>query len=231
MKHLVSLNQISKKYDLGEQSFTALQNIQLTFSQGEFSAIVGPSGSGKTTLLNIIGCLDKPTSGTYFFNDTEIASQTDDELAVIRSRHISFIFQNFNLLPVLNVFENVEYPLLNHTDTPESEKKDRIMHYIDKVGLSKHIEHKPQQLSGGQRQRVAIARALATKPKLILADEPTANLDHKTGESILQLMNELNQTEKVTFLFSTHDARVINMARRRVYIEDGEIQRSEGDSV
>lgn len=227
MSHLIQLKSVSKVYDLGEQKYQALMHIDLQVDRGEFSALVGPSGSGKTTLLNIIGCLDQPTTGHYFFNNIEIIKKTDDQLAEIRSHHISFVFQNFNLLPVLNVYENVEYPLLNHLQLSENEKKERILYYVDKVGLTQHIMHKPQQLSGGQRQRVAIARALAAKPDLILADEPTANLDHKTGEAILQLMSRLNEQEKVTFLFSTHDTRVINMAKRRVYLEDGHIVRED----
>lgn len=230
MKQFVRLSGISKVYDLGEQKYTALHNINVEFSAGEFSAIVGPSGSGKTTLLNIIGCLDRPSTGRYFFHDQEVKDKSEDDLALIRSRHISFIFQNFNLLPVLTVYENVEYPLLNHKEVSAKDKKARILHYLDKVGLTTHKDHKPQQLSGGQRQRVAIARALASQPSLILADEPTANLDHKTGGAILQLMNDLNQQEKVTFIFSTHDARVIQMARRRVFVEDGLITSIEENS-
>jgi len=188
-------------------------------------AIAGPSGSGKSTLLNLIGCIDTPTSGRIFIGDHDVSSKTPDQLASLRARTIGFIFQTFNLLPVLSAEENVEYPLLQFKELSTAERRRRVQRYLQVVGLSDFGHHRPNQLSGGQRQRVAIARALVVHPKIILADEPTANLDHKTGGRILRLMRRINRQTGRTFLFSTHDQRVIDMAVRRVDLEDGEIVR------
>lgn len=220
---IVRLEHVFKDYTLGEQKVQALKDISLNIEDGAFAAIAGPSGSGKSTLLNLIGCIDTPTLGEISINGQDISGRTPDELSNLRARTVGFIFQTFNLFPVLSAEENVEYPLLQLEEVGAMERRNRISKYLAIVGLSKFAGHRPNQLSGGQRQRVAIARALATQPKIILADEPTANLDHKTGEGILQLMKEINCNFKTTFVFSTHDARVMEMADRLVRIEDGQI--------
>jgi len=220
---VVRIEHVFKDYLLGEQKVQALKDITLSFDPGVFLAIAGPSGSGKTTLLNLIGCIDTPTSGKIYINDQDVSGRTADQLADLRSRTIGFIFQTFNLLPVLSAAENVEYPLLQRSDVSEGERKKRVADFLEIVGLSKFADHRPNQLSGGQRQRVAIARALAIQPSIVLADEPTANLDRKTGEEILNLMKQINRAFKTTFIFSTHDKRVIAKADRLVRVNDGEI--------
>lgn len=220
---IVRIEHVYKDYLLGDQKVQALKDITLSFDPGVFLAIAGPSGSGKTTLLNLIGCIDTPTSGKIFINEQDVSGRTADQLADLRSRSIGFIFQTFNLLPVLSAAENVEYPLLQRRDVSESERKQRVSYFLDIVGLSKFAGHRPNQLSGGQRQRVAIARALVIQPAIVLADEPTANLDHKTGEEILLLMKQINRAFNTTFIFSTHDKRVIAKADRLVRVDDGEI--------
>jgi putative ABC transport system ATP-binding protein len=220
---VVRIEHVYKDYLLGDQKVQALKDITLAFEPGVFLAIAGPSGSGKTTLLNLIGCIDVPTSGKIYINDMDISGKTPDELADLRNRTIGFIFQTFNLLPVLSAAENVEYPLLQRKDVSPKERKKRVDYFLDIVGLSRFAEHRPNQLSGGQRQRVAIARALAILPSIVLADEPTANLDHKTGEEILSLMKQINRAFNTTFIFSTHDKRVIAKADRLVRVEDGQI--------
>ncbi len=184
-------------------------------------AIAGPSGSGKSTLLNIMGCIDTPSKGRVEIEGKDVSGQTPDELADVRARTIGFIFQTFNLLPVLSAEENVEYPLLQMPDISREERTERVARNLSMVGLSKYARHRPNQLSGGQRQRVAIARALVTNSRVVLADEPTANLDRRTGESILNLMRDINQNSGTTFVFSTHDKRVMNRADRLVRMEDG----------
>jgi len=221
---IVQVENVFKRYRLGEQDVTALSDVTLSIEPGVFLAIAGPSGSGKSTLLNIIGCIDTPTSGRVLINDQDVSGQTPDALADLRARTIGFIFQTFNLLPVLSAEENVEYPLLQLPELSRAERQKRVRHYLAMVGLTKYAGHRPNQLSGGQRQRVAIARALATHSKIVLADEPTANLDRKTGENILRLMKKINRESGTTFVFSTHDRRVMNMADRLVRIEDGEIK-------
>lgn len=220
---VVRLEHIFKDYTLGDQRVQALKDISLDIEEGAFLAIAGPSGSGKSTLLNLIGCIDTPSAGKIFIDGQDTGGQTPDELADLRARTIGFIFQTFNLFPVLSAEENVEYPLLQLKEVGITARRERISRYLAVVGLSKFARHRPNQLSGGQRQRVAIARALATEPKIILADEPTANLDHTTGEGILQLMTEINDRFNTTFVFSTHDARVMDMANRLIRIEDGQI--------
>lgn len=220
---IVQVENVSKRYRLGDQLVDALRNVSLAIEPGVFLAIAGPSGSGKSTLLNIIGCIDTPSDGRVVINGKDVSGQSPDQLADLRARTIGFIFQTFNLLPVLSAEENVEYPLLNLRELSKAERRERVRYYLEMVGLKKYGEHRPNQLSGGQRQRVAIARALATHSKVVLADEPTANLDRKTGESILRLMREINQKFGTTFVFSTHDKRVMNMANRLVRIEDGRI--------
>ncbi|MDR1936759.1 MAG: ABC transporter ATP-binding protein [Candidatus Accumulibacter sp.] len=220
---VVRVEHVSKDYLLGDQKVQALKDITLSFEAGVFLAIAGPSGSGKTTLLNLIGCIDVPTSGKIYINDVDVSGKTPDELADLRNRAIGFIFQTFNLLPVLSAAENVEYPLLRRKDLSSRERRKRVDYFLDIVGLSRFAKHRPNQLSGGQRQRVAIARALAIRPSIVLADEPTANLDHATGEEILALMQRINRFFNTTFIFSTHDERVIAKANRLVRVEDGQI--------
>ena len=222
---LVRVQNVSKQYRLGDQLVPALRSVNLNIEQGVFMAIAGPSGSGKSTLLNLIGCIDTPTSGRIFIGDHDVSSKTPDQLASLRARTIGFIFQSFNLLPVLSAEENVEYPLLQFKELSTAERRRRVERYLEVVGLSDFAHHRPNQLSGGQRQRVAIARALVVHPKIIIADEPTANLDHKTGGRILRLMRRINRQTGRTFIFSAHDQRVIDMAIRRVDLEDGEIVR------
>jgi putative ABC transport system ATP-binding protein len=220
---VVRIEHVYKDYLLGDQKVQALKDISLSFDPGVFLAISGPSGSGKTTLLNLIGCIDKPTSGKIYINDQDVSGRTPDQLADLRGRTIGFIFQTFNLLPVLSAIENVEYPLLQRNDVSTEERQKRVAYFLDIVGLSKFANHRPNQLSGGQRQRVAIARALAIHPSIVLADEPTANLDHKTGEEILNLMKKINRAFNTTFIFSTHDKRVIAKADRLIRVDDGEV--------
>ena len=203
---------------------TALRDVSLSIEPGVFLAIAGPSGSGKSTVLNIIGCIDTPSDGRVLINGQDVSGKSPDDLADLRARTIGFIFQTFNLMPVLSAEENVEYPLLQFPELSKAERQERVKRYLSMVGLRKYASHRPNQLSGGQRQRVAIARALATHSKIVLADEPTANLDRKTGESILKLMKQINRESGTTFVFSTHDKRVMNMADRLVRIEDGEIK-------
>jgi putative ABC transport system ATP-binding protein len=220
--HVVRVENVSKDYMLGEQKVQALKDINLEIEDGVFMAIAGPSGSGKSTILNLIGCIDTPSAGTIYIDGQDVTGRTPDQLADLRARTIGFIFQTFNLLPVLSAAENVEYPLLQRKDIDRAERRKRVEYYLNIVGLTKFADHRPNQLSGGQRQRVAIARALATQPRIVLADEPTANLDHKTGEGILTLMRQINRELKTTFIFSTHDKRVMAMADHLVRVEDGQ---------
>ncbi len=220
---VVQIQNVFKEYRLGEQQVHALKDINLSIEDGVFLAIAGPSGSGKSTLLNLIGCIDSPTHGKILIDGQDVSGRSPDQLADLRARTIGFIFQTFNLFPVLSAKENVEYPLLQLGELSAAERRERVGKYLGIVGLSKFANHRPNQLSGGQRQRVAIARALATQPKIVLADEPTANLDHATGDGILQLMKEINRDYRTTFIFSTHDQRVMSMADRLVRIEDGQL--------
>lgn len=220
---IVKVEQAVKNYLLGKTTVYALRGVDLTVEKGEFIAIAGPSGSGKTTLLNLIGGIEKPTSGKVFINEKELSLLNQDELADIRADKMGFIFQNFNLLPVLTAVENAEYPL-NNKIISSRERKTKAEESLKQVGLWQFRNHRPMELSGGQRQRVAIARAMVIEPSLILADEPTANLDHKTGVEILNLMKKLNQEYLATFIFSTHDAKIIDMASRVVRLWDGLVQ-------
>jgi putative ABC transport system ATP-binding protein len=221
----VRIENVSKEYQLGERLVTALKDVNLTIERGLYLALAGPSGSGKSTLLNLLGCIDNPTRGRIFINDEDISGKTPNQLSHLRARTIGFIFQTFNLFPVLTAEENVEYPLLQFPEISSRERRERCRHFLGLVGLSDQAQQRPNQLSGGQRQRVAIARALVVQPKIVLADEPTANLDHGTGRQILKLMRRINRDTRVTFIFSTHDPQVINTADRRVDLEDGEIVR------
>jgi putative ABC transport system ATP-binding protein len=219
---LITLKGISKVFRVGEENFTALNGINLQIESGAFMSFVGPSGSGKTTLLNLIGGLDVPTTGDLFFKHTKLSSMNRVQMAKYRRENIGFIFQTYNLLPVYSVYENVLFPLLLN-GSKEKEARERVMNIVSKVGLSDQIKKKPSQLSGGQCQRVAIARALVKDPLLILADEPTANLDSKNSLQILELMSDLNEQYKAAVVFSTHDEKVTRYVRREVGLEDGEI--------
>lgn len=222
---IVRVENITKDYQLGKMSVPALKGVSLSVNRGDFLALSGPSGSGKTTLLNIIGCIERPTSGQIILEEQNVSELSPNQLADIRAHKISFIFQNFNILPVLNAVENVEYPLLKRK-IPARERRERAEEALNQVGLGSFSHHKPLELSGGQRQRVAIARAIVGNPQLILADEPTANLDHKTGEEILDLMSALNKKNNTTFIFSTHDQKVVQRASRTEIMFDGLLQRN-----
>jgi len=221
---VVEFKNVTKEYRLGQHRVRALDDVTLSIPAGAFLAIAGPSGSGKSTVLNIMGCMDTATSGKVYVAGHDVEGRTSDELADLRARNIGFIFQTFNLLPVLTAEENVEFPLLHIDEIGKKERRERVARFLDLVQLSKYAKHRPNQLSGGQRQRVAIARALVTDPDLILADEPTANLDHKTGQGILELMKDINRRLKATFVFSTHDQKVIDVADRLIGIEDGRVR-------
>lgn len=215
---------VSKEYALGEHTVTALHGVDLVIEERAFVAIAGPSGSGKSTLLNLIGCIDRASKGVIRIAGHDVSRRSSHDLALIRARNIGFVFQTFNLFPVLTAEENVEYPLLQMEELDAAERRRRVAHFLNVVQLAKFARHRPNQLSGGQRQRVAIARALVTQPDIVLADEPTANLDHKTGEGILALMRDINRRFGTTFIFSTHDRKVIDSADRLIGIEDGRIR-------
>ena len=221
--NIIEIKALKKDYPLGATIVPALRGVDLAVAEGDFMSIIGPSGSGKTTLLNVIGCIDFATAGSVKVGDREITALTDRQITEIRLNKIGFIFQTFNLIPVLNVIENIEFPLLLMKRSA-AEARKRADKLIEEVGLKEHAAHRPAELSGGQRQRVAIARALVTNPDIVLADEPTANLDSVTGASILELMRRMNEIEKTTFIFSTHDANVLKYARRIVKIKDGLIE-------
>lgn len=224
MAHLIELSGIKKSYQLGMTEVVALRGVDLFIDVGEFTVVTGPSGSGKTTLLNIIGCLDRASAGKYVLDGIDVSNKDFDDLADVRNQKIGFIFQNFNLIPVLNVAENIEFPCAVRQNPEEAGAlRARVEKLAEAVGLKEYLHHKPDELSGGQRQRVAIARALITTPRLVLADEPTANLDSKTSAQIIDLMLELNRNQGVTFLFSTHDPRVVQHARRALQILDGQM--------
>lgn len=237
---LIELKNISKIYQMDQVQVKAVDNASFSINKGEFAAISGPSGSGKSTLLNIIGLIDLPSSGSLILNDTDVYKEIDlartngiplkldSKLTELRRSHLGFIFQTFNLIPVLNVFENIQFPLTlgksPATDTmSKQEQKEWVEFLLEKVGLKDRRNNRPSELSGGQRQRVAIARALVTKAPVILADEPTANLDSKNGDQILELMKNLNEELKTTFIFSTHDAKIVGMSNHVIKISDGQI--------
>jgi putative ABC transport system ATP-binding protein len=228
--HVVTLKQVSKIYHLDAVDVPALVDIELAISPDCFTVISGPSGSGKTTLLNVIGCIDQPDQGEVIVAGERVQKLSDDALSDFRARHIGFIFQNFNLLPVLTVYENVEYPLLL-SHVPTAHRRQRVEMLLEAVGLADKTRNFPGQLSGGQRQRVAIARALAPAPQLVLADEPTANLDSHTGAGIIALMRRMQREHHVSFVFSSHDAQVLAAADDAVMIRDGRIERIERRSA
>ncbi len=223
MSAIIKTENLQKYYNPGEElEVRALDGVSLEIEKGEFTAIVGPSGSGKTTLLNIVGGLDHQTGGKAFIGDTEITSLNDNQLIDFRLKNIGFVFQAYNLIPVLTAEENVEFIMLLQKK-PKEERHQRAMELLNAVGLGDKVNNRPSEMSGGQQQRVAVARALASKPQFVLADEPTANLDSQSTADLLDIMADLNKKEHVTFLFSTHDQRVIDRARRIITLEDGKI--------
>ena len=222
MTETVSLQAVSKTYLLGEVKVAALKRVTLSIPERRFAMILGPSGCGKTTLLNLIGALDSATEGTVKVLGQDVGALDDDKLSEFRAKNVAFIFQSFNLIPVLTAYENVEYPLIL-LGMPERERRERTRETLASVGLEKHASHRPNQLSGGQRQRVAIARALVKRPGLVLADEPTANLDSATGAAIIELMHRAQEKEGATFVFSTHDPQLISHAEEAFVLHDGEL--------
>ena len=220
---IAKMENVKKNYKVGKVEVPALRGISLSIDEGEFISIAGPSGSGKTTLLNLFGCLDKPTEGRVFLGDQNVARLSSNQLADVRNQSLGFIFQTFNLIPVLSAFENVEFPLILLKQGTHKERREKILAVLSDVGIADLADRKPAEMSGGQQQRVAIARALVKGPKIVLADEPTANLDSVTGEGILKLMLEMNQKTKTTFIFSTHDKMVMDFAKRLVLVHDGQV--------
>ena len=220
---IVRTKKLTKNFYLGKTEVHALRGVDIEIEEGEFMAIAGPSGSGKSTLLNLIGCIDIPSSGYIEINGSDVSGLSSNRLAELRASTIGFIFQTFNLLPVLSAFENIEYPLFKK-NMKKYERKTKVINALKTVGLEKFARHRPDELSGGQRQRVAIARALVADPRIILADEPTANLDHQTGLDVLKVMRLINEEKKTTFIFSTHDSKVLATANRVVELFDGSIR-------
>jgi len=221
---VVKIENIARVYQVGKMETKALRGVNLSIENGEFTALVGPSGSGKTTLLQMIGCLDQPTSGRVFINSRDVTTLNRNQRADMRRGTIGFIFQFFALIPTLTAYENVEMPLLLNGHSP-NERRERVMELLKAVDLTDRANNRPDQLSGGQQQRVAVARALASKPTLILADEPTANLDTVNGKQVMDIMQRLNKETGVTFIFATHDPRVISYASRVVTLQDGLIEK------
>lgn len=224
---LIAAENISKTYQVGEIGVQALKGVSFTIEPASFVSFVGPSGSGKTTLLNLIGCLDKPSGGSLRVADTDVARLDRSQGAAFRGKHLGFIFQDFNLIPVLTVFENIEYPLLMVQKTSPAERKKRVMSLLQAVGMVDQKDKYPDQISGGQKQRVAVARALVTEPKLVLADEPTANLDHATAFAVLDLMKKMKEEMKTAFVFSTHDQKIVGEAEVVYSLEDGKLRGKE----
>ncbi|MFH0886797.1 MAG: ABC transporter ATP-binding protein [bacterium] len=224
---VVKMESVVKKYLVGKVEVPAINGLSVSIEKGEFAAFAGPSGSGKTTLLNLFGCLDKPNSGKVFIEDHDIITLSHDQLANVRNEHIGFIFQSFNLIPVLTAFENVEFPLLILKKHDAGTRKKMVMDMLGEVGIADLAHRLPNEMSGGQQQRVAIARALVKQPDYVLADEPTANLDTKTGQDILKIMRGMNQKNGTTFIFSTHDPKVMDQAKRVKHIRDGRIESDE----
>lgn len=226
MSTVIESKNISRRFGSGDTEVIALDNVSMEIEEGEFTAIIGPSGSGKTTLLQLIGGLDNPDSGSIMLSGSNIAEMSGNQLSDFRRDHIGFIFQAYNLIPVLSAEENIEYIMLLQ-GIASSERKKRVQEMLSIVGLDGLAERRPAQLSGGQQQRVAVARAMASNPDIILADEPTANLDSKTGIALLEVMRELNRAHNVTFVFSTHDEKIMDRATRLIHLSDGKIQRDE----
>lgn len=223
---IVKLEKVVKRYPMGSRQFTALNNINLSFNQGEFCGVIGPSGSGKTTLLNIVGSLDLPSEGSGLVLGKRIENLSEKDAALLRSKHMGFIFQTCNLLPVYTVYENVEFPLLL-LNMSQEERKKKVLAALEWVHLTDKINSRPSQLSGGESQRVAVARAMVKRPELVLADEPTANLDAENSYNILDTMVKLNEELKTTFIFATHDEKVIRYLKRKTYLLDGQVVKDE----
>ncbi|MFP4363033.1 MAG: ABC transporter ATP-binding protein [Spirochaetia bacterium] len=225
---IIRLEDVRKVYPLGKVEVEAVKGVSFEIEKGDFISIAGPSGSGKTTILNMIGCIDTPTDGKVEINGTVTNGLSDKEITRLRHNVIGFIFQSFNLIPVLNVYENIEFPLLLDKNKMSKEETQKWINYlIEEVGLTEWKNHRPNELSGGQRQRVAIARALATKPQIVLADEPTANLDSTTGEAIIELMKKINREQETTFIFSTHDPSIVSIADHVIRLHDGLVSSEE----
>jgi len=224
---VIELQDVTRNYQVGQVETPALRGVNLTIEEGEFTAIVGPSGSGKTTMLQLMGCLDRPTGGTVHINGQDVTRLNANKRADLRQETIGFVFQFFALIPGLTAFENVELPLLL-SGAKKAERRERVNELLEAVGISDRAHHRPDQMSGGEQQRVAIARALATHPVLVLADEPTANLDTENGRQIMEIMVRLNQETGTTFVFATHDPRVITFARRTVELRDGKVSENSG---
>jgi len=219
---IVRLTDVRKVYPLGKTEVHAVKGVTFGIEKGDFISIAGPSGSGKTTILNLIGCIDTPTAGSVEIDGQATSGLSDRDITSLRHKMLGFIFQSFNLVPVLNVFENIEFPLLLGKErSSRKEKIDWISYLIEEVGLTNWTKHRPNELSGGQRQRVAIARALVTKPQIVLADEPTANLDSATGAAIIELMKKINREMETTFIFSTHDDKIVQIADHIIRLHDG----------
>ncbi len=220
---LIEIRNLGKTYDLGEVQVRALHDVSLEIADGEFVALIGPSGSGKSTLMNTLGCLDRPTTGSYRLAGEEVAGMRPDQLAQVRNRRIGFVFQNFNLLARTTALENVETPLLYNRSCPRRERRKRATSMLARVGLGDRLDHRPNQLSGGQQQRVAIARALINRPPILLCDEPTGNLDTRTSREIMAFFRELNETEGLTVIIVTHDLDVAKQCKRALVLIDGEV--------
>ncbi len=223
---LIAVNQLTRTYDLGETKVHALRGVDLAVEAGEYLAIMGPSGSGKSTLMHILGCLDTPSTGRYVLGGEEVSSLSGRELARVRNRRIGFVFQNFNLLPRIDLVANVALPLVYHGSVSKAERLKRAARQLEQLGLGHRLKHRPNELSGGERQRAAIARALVNEPNIVLADEPTGNLDSKTGREIMSILDGLS-TEGKTVCLVTHDANVAEHARRTVHMQDGAIARED----
>ena len=220
---LIELRNVCKTYDLGEVRVEALRSANLQIQKGEYVALIGPSGSGKSTLMNTLGCLDKPTSGSYLLQGEEVAAMSRDQLARIRNQYIGFVFQNFNLLARTSALENVELPLLYGKSLTARQRHERAIAMLERVGLGERLDHHPGQLSGGQQQRVAIARALVNEPAILMGDEPTGNLDSRTSREVIQLFQQLNEQQGITVILVTHDQEVARHARRKIVLRDGRI--------
>jgi len=227
---LINIKNLNKEYMLGKTIIAALKDISLNIRNKDFAVIAGPSGSGKTTLLNIIGLIDNPSSGEIWFGSDDVSSASHNALFRLRRDRLGYIFQTFNLIPVMSVFENVEYPLILNKMTQKA-RKERVEQILEKVGLWERKNHKPLELSGGQRQRVSIARAIVKNPDIVLADEPTANLDSRTGIEIIEIMQKLNQEEGVTFIFSSHDPCIVEQGKEIIYLHDGEIVKTKARRI
>jgi ABC-type lipoprotein export system ATPase subunit len=220
---LIELRQVRRSYDLGEIQVHALREVTLNIERGEYVALIGPSGSGKSTLMNTLGCLDRPTGGSYLLDGQEIVTMSRDQRAKIRNQQLGFVFQNFNLLNRTTAVENVELPLLYRSGMTGRQRRRIAIEMLEKVGLGERLDHYSSQLSGGQQQRVAIARALATRPSILMGDEPTGNLDSKTSREVIGLFRELNETQNLTVILVTHDPAVAKNARRKIVLRDGEV--------